>query len=220
VSREVLRLRSRTFPVIFAAPSGAGKTTIARRLMETRRDMIFSVSMTTRSPRRNEREGEHYFFVTEPEFRRRVEAGELLEWAEVHGHLYGTPRRNMEQAVEADQYLVLDIDIQGARQVRATVPDAVSIFVLPPSGRELAGRLVGRGSESVDVQRRRLNNARAEIRAADEFDYVIVNADLGAAISMVDSILRVEASRSSRIGALRDALDKLDVQIEEQSRLL
>jgi guanylate kinase len=216
VSEAPLRLRNRTFPVIFAAPSGAGKTTIAQRLMERRRDLVFSVSMTTRPPRHYEREGESYYFVSEAEFRRRVEVGALLEWAEVHGNLYGTPRRNLEVAVAADRYLVLDIDIQGARQVRATVAEAVSIFVLPPSGRELAQRLIGRGSEDRAVQRRRLTNALAEIRAADEFDYVIVNASLDEAVAEVDAILRAEAAATRRIPGLPAALEGLGEEIEAQ----
>jgi guanylate kinase len=202
--------------VIFAAPSGAGKTTLARRLMERRPDVVFSVSLTTRPPRSTEREGEHYFFVTEPEFRRRVERGDLIEWAEVHGNLYGTPIRNLEEAVQRNEYPVLDIDIQGARQVRRKVAEAVSIFVLPPSGEELARRLIGRGSEALQVQRRRLTNALEEIRAADEFHYVIVNGALDVAVEAVDAILRAEASRTERLPALRANVSELDREIHRQ----
>jgi guanylate kinase len=216
VSLPVAALRFRTFPVIFAAPSGAGKTTIAQRLMEERGDLRFSVSMTTRPPRDYEREGTHYFFVSEPEFRRRVAAGELLEWAEVHGNLYGTPRRNLDEAVAEDRYLILDIDIQGARQVRRTVEAAVSIFVLPPSGGELAGRLIGRGSEDPVVQRRRLANALAEIRAASEFDYVIVNDSLDGAVRQVDTILRAESARTTRALDLPGELAVLDREIRQR----
>jgi guanylate kinase len=216
VSGTSVRLRNRTFPVIFAAPSGAGKTTIAHRLMGRRGDLVFSVSMTTRAPRHNEREGVHYFFVGEDEFRRRVGDGQLLEWAQVHGNLYGTPRRNLELALEQDRYLVLDIDIQGARQVRKAVAEAVSIFVLPPSGAELARRLIGRGSEDPAVQRRRLANALAEIRAADEFDYVIVNDSLDRSVDAVDAILRAEASRTARIPSLGSVLGDLDSEIRSQ----
>lgn len=216
MSGPVTTLASRTFPVIFAAPSGAGKTTIAQRLMERRGDLVFSVSMTTRAPRSYERDGVHYHFVSEAEFRRQAEAGELLEWAEVHGHLYGTPRRNLEQAVARGQYLILDIDIQGARQVRDTVPEAVSIFVLPPSGAELARRLVARGSEDAVVQRRRLTNALAELRAALEFDYVIVNDSLDLAVAQVDAILRAEAARTRRLPELADAIAGLCAQLEQR----
>jgi guanylate kinase len=206
-------LGGRTFPVIFAAPSGAGKTTIAQRLMERRGDLVFSVSMTTRPQRAYEREGRDYFFVPEPEFRFRVAEGELLEWAEVHGNLYGTPRRNLDEAVARGQYLVLDIDIQGARQVRDAVEGAVSIFVLPPSGVELARRLIGRGTEDRAVQRRRLGNALREIQSAAEFDYVVVNGSLDAAVEQVDAILRAEAARTTRQAALAEHLHGLDGEI-------
>jgi guanylate kinase len=214
VSAGGVRLGSRTFPLIFAAPSGAGKTTIARRLMERRGDLEFSVSMTTRARRGYEVEGEHYFFVSEPEFRDRVAAGELLEWAEVHGNLYGTPRSNMDRAVARERFLVLDIDIQGARQVREHVADAVSIFVLPPDGGELAHRLVSRGSEDREVQRRRLRNALAEIRAATEFDYVVVNRSLDDAVEEVDAIIRAESARSGRMQGLPESIRLLAEQIE------
>lgn len=189
----------RTFPVIFAAPSGAGKTSIARLLRERRSDVVFSISATTRGPRSYERDGEHYFFVDETEFRRMADAGEFLEWAEVHGSLYGTPRRNLEEAVSRDQYLILDIDVQGSRQVRQTVPDAVSIFILPPSAQELTERLTGRGSEDDAVRRRRLANASAELESAAEFDYVIVNDDMDASVDRVETILAAESLRVSRL---------------------
>jgi len=214
VSEGCVRLGPRTFPVIFAAPSGAGKTTIARRLMERRGDLEFSVSMTTRARRGYEVEGEHYFFVSEPEFRERVAAGELLEWAEVHGNLYGTPRSNLERAVASDRFLVLDIDIQGARQVRERVADAISVFVLPPDGNELARRLVTRGSENREVQRRRLRNALEEIRAAAEFDYVVVNRSLEKAVEDVDAIIRAETARTFRSPGLQDSIGLLAEQIE------
>jgi guanylate kinase len=216
VSDRIPGLRFRTFPVIFAAPSGAGKTTIAQRLMEQRGDMRFSVSMTTRSPRRYEREGTHYFFVSEAEFRRQVEADELLEWAEVHGNLYGTPRRNLAEAVAQGRYLILDIDIQGARQVRHAVADAVSIFVLPPDGAELARRLIGRGSEDPDVQQRRLRNALREIEAAAEFDYVLVNDSVENSVRQVDAILRAEATRTRRVLDLEADLAALNEGIRRR----
>lgn len=208
-------LEVRTFPIIFAAPSGAGKTTIAQRLMERRGDIVFSISMTTRSPRSYERNGVHYHFVAEDEFRRLADAGELVEWAEVHGHLYGTPARNLSESVERRQYLILDIDIQGARQIRRAVPEAVSIFVLPPSGVELGQRLAGRGSEDGAVRRRRLGNARAEIQAAGEFDYVIVNESLDTSVAAVEAILLAEGCRTSRLPGLTQEIGRLDDEIEQ-----
>ncbi len=202
------------FPIILAAPSGAGKSTIARRLLERRGDMILSISATTRPPRGYEREGEHYFFVAEAEFRRMAGAGELLEWAEVHGHLYGTPRRNIEEAARGRKFLILDIDVQGSREIRRVVPEAVSIFVLPPSGEELARRLVGRGSEDEAVRRRRLTNARREIEEAREFDYVVVNDDLERAVAVVEAIITAESHRTRRIPALEEEVVRLCSEID------
>ncbi|MQA89147.1 MAG: guanylate kinase [Gemmatimonas sp.] len=199
----------RTFPVIFAAPSGAGKTTIARELSTRRRDVEFSISATTRPARRTERDGVDYFFHTEEEFRRMIAEGELLEWAEVHGYLYGTPRRNLVQARDRHHFLLLDIDVQGSRQVKDVVPDAVSIFVLPPDGAELAQRLIGRGSEDGEVRRHRLLAAREELNAAAEFDYVVVNDNLAAAVGSVETILEAEALRIFRRVDLQEEVRSL-----------
>lgn len=187
----------RTFPVVLSAPSGAGKTTIARRLRERRGDVVFSVSATTRAPRAGERDGVDYHFVGEDEFRRMIGAGELIEWAAVHGSYYGTPLRNVRDAQARGEFLLLDIDVQGARQIRAAVRDAVFVFVLPPSGQALVQRLVGRGSEDEARVQRRLRNALDEIRTAAEFDHVVVNDVLDAAVADVNALLqgRVEALR-------------------------
>jgi guanylate kinase len=198
VSGEPTATGLRTFPLIFAAPSGSGKTTIARELRARRRDVEFSVSCTTRASRPGERDGVDYHFRSEEQFLSLVADGELLEWARVHGHLYGTPRLNLEQARTRHHFLLLDIDVQGSRQIKRSVPEAVSVFVLPPSANELARRLVGRGSEDADVQARRLLAARGEIAAAIEFDYVIVNDDLQSSVAAVESILAAESLRTSR----------------------
>ncbi len=200
---------SHTFPVIFAAPSGAGKTSIAQELRSRRGDVTFSVSATTRPPRPGERDGVDYFFHAEEEFRQMVDAGELLEWAEVHGNLYGTPRRNLDRALEQGHFLILDIDVQGSRQVRAAVPDAVSIFVLPPSGGELARRLAGRGSEAREVRERRLRAAREEIRAVSEFDYVIVNEEIDSSVQAVERILECESHRVRRLREIDTLVERL-----------
>lgn len=191
-----------TFPVIFAAPSGAGKTTIAHELDRRREDIEFSVSATTREPRVGEQDGVDYHFRSEADFRKMIERGELLEWAEVHGQLYGTLRSSLEAARKRSHFLILDIDVQGSRQVKEAVPESISIFVLPPSGEELARRLTGRASEDSERQRRRLTAARAELMAAAEFDYVVVNDDLPRAVDAVESILASESRRSGRLPRL------------------
>ena len=179
----------RTFPLVLSAPSGAGKTTIANRLRERRQDVAFSVSATTRSPREGERDGVHYHFVSADEFRRMIAADELIEWAEVHGNFYGTLLREVDGARARGEFLLLDIDVQGAAQIRHKVPDAALVFILPPSGQVLVQRLVGRGSDAAEVVARRLRNARDEIREAPRFDYVVVNDDLDAAVGDVEAIM-------------------------------
>lgn len=202
------------FPVVFAAPSGAGKTSIARALGERRADVEFSVSATTRPPRVYESDGVDYHFRSADEFQRMIEAGELLEWAEVHGNYYGTPRANLQAARERGRFLILDIDVQGSRQIRRSVPEAVSIFVLPPSGMELARRLAGRGSEDEAVRDRRLRAARDEIRAATEFDYVIVNDTIERAVALVDAVLEAESHRVARSPALGAVVDRLCGEVD------
>jgi guanylate kinase len=184
-----VRRPGRTVPLVLSAPSGAGKTTIARRLRERRDDVVFSVSATTRAPRPGERDGVDYHFVEEPEFRRMIAAGELIEWAEVHGNLYGTPLSTVREARERGQYLLLDIDVQGAEQIRRSVPEAVLVFVLPPSGEALVQRLTGRGTEDAERLQRRLRNARDELRAAGAFHHVVMNDDLEAAVRDVERIM-------------------------------
>lgn len=202
------------FPVIFAAPSGAGKTSIARALAERRQDVEFSISATTRPPRGYERDGVDYHFRTEDQFLRMIDAGELLEWARVHGNYYGTPRRNLEDASARGRYLLLDIDVQGSRQVKDAVAEAVSIFVLPPSGSELARRLAGRGSEEPEVRARRLQAAREEIRAAPEFDYVIVNEAVEDSVDLVEAVLLAERHRVGRMEDLNGTVDRLCDEVD------
>jgi guanylate kinase len=208
-------LERAAFPVVIAAPSGAGKTTIARALVERNDDIVFSVSATTRAPRPREMPGRDYHFVDDDTFERMIAANELAEWAVVHGKRYGTLRREVTRALEQGSLVMLDIDVQGARQVRRVFTDALLIFVVPPSAEELDRRLKGRGSETVEERRRRLENARREMAAVSEFDYVVVNDDLERAIASVEGIIRAEGSRVSRLGNADAFVASFDRELRE-----
>jgi len=211
----VNELAARTFPLVLSAPSGAGKTTIAHRLRALRSDVVFSVSATTRAPREGETDGVAYHFVGEDEFRRMIDAGELIEWARVHGSWYGTPLKNVTDAVARRQFLLLDIDVQGARQIRARLPDAVFVFVLPPSGQTLVERLVGRGSEDDARVQRRLGNALEEIRTAGEFDHVVINDDLDAAVADVNALLEGRVQDVRPHPPLEGMVEAIAAEIEQ-----
>lgn len=183
---------ARAAPVLFAAPSGTGKTTLARRLVEDSDRYVFSVSATTRARREGERDGIDYHFVDRATFEAMVEAGELAEWAEVHGQLYGTPRAELDAAAERGEHIVLDIDVQGARQIRDAVPDVRLIFVLPPDIDIMMARLSGRGTEAPADIARRLQSALAELQAATNFDYVVVNDDVKRCVETIRAIVERE----------------------------
>lgn len=182
-------MSERAAPVVLAATSGTGKTTLARRLLEASDRYVFSISATTRPPRIGERDGVDYHFLSEPDFERRVEAGDFAEWARVHGRYYGTLRSTLEEAAEAGRHVVLDIDVQGARQIRESIPDAKAVFVVPPSVDAMMRRLVGRGTEPRREVARRLRSAVEELQAVPEFDYVVVNDDLEACLDEIRGIV-------------------------------
>lgn len=168
--------------LVLAGPTAVGKGTVAARIREDYPEIHLSVSATTRSPRPGEVDGVHYFFVDDSEFDRMVEAGELLEFAIVHNaYRYGTPRGPVDDALAAGMTVLLEIDLQGARQVRAAEPSATLVFLLPPSWDELVNRLVGRGTEGPEERTRRLRTAKAELAAQHEFDYLVVNEDVATA---------------------------------------
>jgi guanylate kinase len=206
-------LPHRPAPVVLAAPSGTGKTTIAHALVDRYGDFVFSVSATTRTPRGNEKDGEDYEFVSRDEFERMILADELVEWAEVHGNLYGTPRRNLDAASRLGRYPVLDIDVKGARQIRERVPKAVLIFVFPPSATALWSRLTARGTEELEDVRRRLRAAREELEEAIHFDYIVVNDDLDRAVSRVRTIVEAESHRPGRVLDLGGELARIQYEI-------
>lgn len=211
-------LRPRPFPLVLAGPSGAGKTTVARALVERRRDVRFSVSATTRPPRPDEVEGKDYHFLDGAAFEGMRERGELLEWAEVHGHLYGTPRSNLTEARRAGHHLLLDIDVQGARSVRRLEPDAVTVFLLPPSGARIVERLRGRGSEREEVLRARMRGAEAELLAVAEFDYALVNERLEETVRTVEAVISAESHRVDRLG--NRAVERARELVDEIERSL
>lgn len=201
--------------LVLSAPSGTGKTSIAKALVRGWGDCVCSVSATTRPSRQHETEGVHYHFVEEPEFLAMRDAGRLLEWAEVHGHMYGTPKSNLDNARQHGHHLILDIDVQGAMQLRTRVSDAVLVFVLPPSAETLVNRLRGRGTEDDTVVMRRLRNARGELEQAFDFDYVVVNDNLDRAVSEVRAIVLGEGASSSRAIDLSDTIRELQERIDE-----
>ncbi len=180
---------------IVAAPSGAGKTTLVRHLLESDKQIGVSISHTTRRPRPGEENGREYHFVDVPSFLERIGQGEFLEWAEVHGNYYGTSKRWIEDEMLAERDVLLEIDWQGAQQVRKVFPQAIGIFVLPPSMAILHERLSGRGTDSEDVIARRIAAARDEMRHVDEFDYVIINDTLQQAVGDLQAIVRTARLR-------------------------
>ncbi len=182
--------------VVLAGPTAVGKGTVAAYIRHHHPEVRLSVSATTRAPRPGEVEGESYYFVDDAEFDRMIDAGELLEWATVHNAFrYGTPRKPVEAAIEAGDSVLLEIDIQGARSIRRAMPDATLVFLLPPSWDELVRRLVGRGTESPSEQQRRLETAKVELAAVDEFDYEVVNHEVGEAAQKVVDLMKPRKGR-------------------------
>jgi guanylate kinase len=188
----------RPFPVIMSSPSGVGKTTIARMLLEQRPDVGYSVSCTTRQPRPGEVDGRDYFFWTPERFAAGRARGEFAESADVHGRMYGTLRREVDRVLSQGKYVIMDIDVQGAAQFVKVFPESILIFLLPPSAEVLVERLEGRKSETRDALAVRLRNAIDELREADQYDYLIVNDDLERAIRYVSSVIDAETVRRVR----------------------
>lgn len=205
-----VKIARRGLMLVLSSPSGAGKSTIARNLLDADRSLEISISVTTRPKRPSEIADKHYHFITVQQFEKMRDAGDLLEWAEVHGNFYGTPREPVELAMSEGRDMLFDIDWQGARQLQEKMAaDVVSIFVLPPTMTELQSRLHRRAEDSEEVIRTRLLNSRAEIEHWREYDYVIVNDDLDEAFGHVSCIVNAERIRRDRRHGLFDFVSEL-----------
>ena len=197
--------------LVIAAPSGAGKTTLVKLLVERNPELRFSISYTTRQRRRNERDGRDYFFVTVTDFHELERKGELLESALVFDNHYGTSRRQVENHLAAGHNVILEIDWQGARQVRQAMPQCVSVFILPPSRGELERRLRNRRTDSEAVIERRLRDALADMSHWDEFDFCIINDDLARAVAQLEAVLAGGCTKCAR-EAMRERIENMLVQ--------
>ena len=204
------------FPIILSAPSGGGKTTIARELLRRRTDLGYSVSCTTRSPRVGEVEGRDYYFLSLAEFERRRDAGEFAESAEVHGNMYGTLRSEIERVLGSGKHVVMDIDVQGAQQFTRVFPQSVTIFVLPPSAEVLLERLRQRRTESKEQLAKRLQSALQELQAVELYQYVVTNDDLAKAVHRVSAIVDAEVVSRERVAGLRHQVSLLVRRLEEE----
>ena len=206
------------FLLVLSSPSGGGKSTIAQALLARRHDVGYSISATTRPPRPGERDGEHYRFLSRDAFLAARDAGAFAEWAEYNGQLYGTRHEELARIAAQGRHAVLDIDVEGARQLRRTMPGSVHVFILPPSAAALAARLRGRQSEAPAQVRQRLEHAAREVSAAAEYDYVIVNDDLDHAVQQVDAIVEAESRRAYRLADLSGTLQELRQAVETEAR--
>ncbi len=206
------------FPVILSAPSGGGKTSIAHRLLEEREDVGYSVSCTTRPARHGEREGTDYYFLSPDQFLRQQARGDFAESAEVHGHMYGTLRSEVQRVLSAGKSVIMDIDVQGALQFRRVFPDAVLVFILPPSAEQLLERLRARGTENAHSLAARLASALVELKAVHEYQYVVVNDELQRATRRVSGIIDAEGLRRERLRGLTTEVRAMIEHLEREVR--
>lgn len=196
--------------IVISGPSGAGKGTLCSLLLKKDRNLVLSVSVTTRHPREGEKEGVNYFFTNVEDFQRKIKNNELLEWAMVYNNYYGTPRDFVEKQLEDGRDVILEIDIQGAAQVKKNYPGAVFIFILPPDLEELRNRIVKRGSETADSFNLRIKCAQEELKAIFMYDYAVINDNLESALFAIQSIVTAERARVSRNKSLIDFVNGRD----------
>jgi guanylate kinase len=204
------------FPIVLSSPSGGGKTTITDMLLERRRDVGYSVSCTTRRPRDGEVDGRDYYFVARDEFLARRSSGAFAESAEVHGNLYGTLRAEVERVFASKRHVIMDIDVQGAKQFAAAYPESVLIFLLPPSAETLLARLAGRGTEDRSEFLQRVRGAREELKAVGFYQYTVVNDDLEKTYNLVSSIVDTESVRHARIPQLDSQVRQLISELDRE----
>lgn len=188
---------------VISAPSGTGKSTLCRVLFKKVRGITFSISCTTRKPRRGEKNGREYFFVTEAKFKKMIKGREFAEWALVHGSYYGTPKSYLEKTVRSGKDILLDIDVVGAFNIKRHFPAAVMIFIVPPSFRELERRLKRRGQDTPENIRLRLANAKKELKLRNKYEYIVVNDEIPEAVKDLESIIRAERDKESEKHDLR-----------------
>lgn len=205
-----------TFPIVLSAPSGAGKTTIYRRLMAERSDIGYSVSCTTRPPRPGEVDGVDYHFLTPEAFEQKRAAGAFAESATVHDHSYGTLRTEVQKVLSGGKHVIMDIDVQGAAQFARAFPQSVLIFIIPPSIDVLVERLTRRGTESRDVLLTRLRNAQGELHEIGRYHYVVENDDLDSAVARVSAIVDAEMTRRERAPKLDEQVAGLIARLEHE----
>ena len=210
-----VRLRTRPFPIVLSAPSGSGKTSVSGEIFKRFPYIRFAVSLTTRPRRDGEVDGRDYRFVDEDTFARVRDSGELAEWATVHGRFYGTPREEVDRALEDGYHVLLDVDVQGGASLLAAYPEAVSIFLLPPSHGAMEARLRNRGTETGEAISRRLAEALKELDSVSQYEYVIVNRELDKTVEVFSRIIHAEEHRRTR----RENLDEwIEVHFPERAR--